>query len=317
MTHVAVIGAGLQGATVALELARRGADVTVFEAAPEAVSRASRWNEGKLHLGYIFAKDAINRTARLLIDGATRFAPVLERHIPASSIEGNLSAGFHYLVMPDSLLDHAALGHHYAAVTSLANEALGDPARRYPGGRQTLAVRPLTASENARYGNGATGYLTDEIAVDAVAIAEALCGAMDACPRVDLVTNARVQAVERAADALFLDVNGSREGPFDHVVNASWEGRLALDATLGIHPSRGHVWRLKRAVQIRRPDAMTRLPTVTMVIGPYGDIVPYPDGRTYLSWYPVGCISRSSERAVPGAWEAPHSEAETARLTRD
>lgn len=50
---VAVLGAGILGSSVALFLARRGALVTLFDAKNRPFEGASRWNEGKIHLGYI------------------------------------------------------------------------------------------------------------------------------------------------------------------------------------------------------------------------------------------------------------------------
>ncbi len=54
---VAVLGAGILGSSVALFLARRGALVTLFDARDRPFEGASRWNEGKIHLGYIYAAD--------------------------------------------------------------------------------------------------------------------------------------------------------------------------------------------------------------------------------------------------------------------
>lgn len=54
----------------------------------------------------------------------------------------------------------------------------------------------------------------------------------------------------------------SRDG-FDHVVNALWDGRLAVDATLGLLPRRPWLHRFKYGIQFRRPAGEPALPTVT------------------------------------------------------
>lgn len=171
----------------------------------------------------------------------------------------------------------------------------------------------MTAGEAGRYGPGARCFVTDEISVDTLAIADGLVAAIDAAPNIELLTDTKVERVEWAGPALALTIEGQREGPFDHVVNASWDGRLALDATLGIRPTRGHVWRLKRALQITT-SAAERLPTVTMVLGAFGDIVPFPNGRAYLSWYPAGCVARSDACATPKDWGYPMTPEERARV---
>lgn len=51
--RVAVLGAGIMGTCTALYLARRGCVVTVVDAAAAPLSAASRWNEDKIHLGYL------------------------------------------------------------------------------------------------------------------------------------------------------------------------------------------------------------------------------------------------------------------------
>ena len=75
MMHVAVLGAGIMGCSAALCLARRGANVTLLDAAPRPCGGASRWNEGKIHLGYLYAADPSLATARRLLDGGLAYKP--------------------------------------------------------------------------------------------------------------------------------------------------------------------------------------------------------------------------------------------------
>src|SRR3979409_1804209 len=76
---IAVLGAGLQGACVALELAARGQQVDLFDKNAMPMTQASLMNEGKIHLGYYYANDPSLKTARLVIEGALSFAPLLRR----------------------------------------------------------------------------------------------------------------------------------------------------------------------------------------------------------------------------------------------
>ena len=57
-TDIAILGAGLAGVGVALELSRRAIPVTLIEQDPLPINRASLRNEGKIHLGLIYANDA-------------------------------------------------------------------------------------------------------------------------------------------------------------------------------------------------------------------------------------------------------------------
>lgn len=49
--RVAVLGGGLQGCCIALALADRGVEVTLFDRNDDLLSRTAVANEGKIHLG--------------------------------------------------------------------------------------------------------------------------------------------------------------------------------------------------------------------------------------------------------------------------
>ncbi|MEN3355193.1 MAG: hypothetical protein V7640_3351, partial [Betaproteobacteria bacterium] len=53
--RIAILGGGMLGICTALELARRGRRVTLIEGAADVLQGASRWNEGKVHLGFLYA----------------------------------------------------------------------------------------------------------------------------------------------------------------------------------------------------------------------------------------------------------------------
>jgi hypothetical protein len=53
-------------------------------------------------------------------------------------------------------------------------------------------------------------------------------------------------------------------------------------------------------------------PSVTMVVGPYGDVVQRNDGIAYFSWYPAGLQGWTHDLSPPTAWDAPCRGAITA-----
>ena len=79
--RVGVLGRGLQGCTIALALADRGVKVTLFDKNNTLLSRAAAANEGKIHLGYMYAGDPTLSTAKMMMQGALSFAPFLERYV--------------------------------------------------------------------------------------------------------------------------------------------------------------------------------------------------------------------------------------------
>ncbi len=79
--RIAVLGAGIMGSATALFAARDGAEVVLYDAAAEPFSGASRWNEGKIHLGFLYAGDPSLRTARRILPGGLAFRPLVEQLI--------------------------------------------------------------------------------------------------------------------------------------------------------------------------------------------------------------------------------------------
>ena len=69
-----------------------------------------------------------------------------------------------------------------------------------------------------------------------------------------------------------------------------WGGRLQIDAGLGLIPNRRWLYRFKFGIRLELRSGTLRPPTVTFVDGSFGDVVNYPSGLTYLSWYPSGMV---------------------------
>ena len=67
---IAVLGAGLLGSGVALSLAARGNRVVLYDRREAPMMEASRWCEGKVHLGHVYCGDPSART------GLTAIVPI-------------------------------------------------------------------------------------------------------------------------------------------------------------------------------------------------------------------------------------------------
>lgn len=309
-TDIVVLGAGLTGAGTALELVRRGFAVTLIERDAGAIRRASLRNEGKIHFGFIYANDRSFATAALQLEGALRFRSALDRWVGEASWLA-LSTPFQYLVAFDSVVSVAALAAHYAAVEARYRERLAaDPRLDYLGERPDRVVRPLTGAELAAHftaGRFQSGFATAERAVDTEALGVAVRRAIAGATGLTFLPSHLVRSVAATSGGFRIEGDGP-DGPWGcdarQVVNATWEQRLALDRQIGLAPPEHLLHRLKYRVIARLPRELHGAPSVSMVLGRYGDVVVRTDGTAYLSWYPAGLRGWSHEVAPPADWES-------------
>jgi glycine/D-amino acid oxidase-like deaminating enzyme len=311
--RVAVVGGGVLGVMTALLCAESDMDVTLLERADRLWGGASMNGEGKVHLGPIYAMGGTG-TARVMLRGAMQFGSLAERAVGCAIDWHDLrTEEFTYLVMPDSLLDAHALAHAYGAINREYAHARSLFGGMYLGDdiRSVIDTRPGRDEVT-----GLPAFRTRERCVDPLRLGAVLVGAAEVHPRVDVVTGADVVGLDAERGTLQLR---DRSGPepfdrgFDAIVNCAWAGRARIEAAGGGHPPMQNI-RVKASMRLT-PQESDR--AVTLVQGPYGDVVPHRD-YTYASWYPVARVHHEEARQPsPAAARALVSAAGSDALPRD
>ena len=317
--RIAILGGGILGVCTALELARRGESVTLVDGAEDLFQGASRWNEGKIHLGYLYAADPSLNTAGRLIPGGLAFRGLVERYI-GRSLDGFMTDDDVFLVHRDSVVDAASFAEYANRVAYLVREAASSSdAPTYLADVSRSSVQRLSASELGRLTGSEkvmAGFRVNERSISTQPVADLLVSALRAEPHVEVCTGAWIDGVSRRDDSrleLVTRRSGSPAlGAFDVVINALWEGRPAVDASLGVRPVAPWTHRFRAAIFANAPGSA--LEGGVLCTGPFGDIKRYADGRLYLSWYRAGLLAEGNDIEPPR--EASELAADRADLVR-
>ncbi len=304
-----VLGAGIQGCCAALALSRAGWSVVLVDRAVAPMWEASRRGEGKLHLGYVYANEPDRSTAGLMLDGALAFSDLIDGWMPRPvRWEALRSSPFVYGVLPDSMVAPEQLAEHYAWVDAEISARI-EAGQTYAGARTFQEVGRCTSPGHVGLGaDVATAFATSEVAVQPSRLREELIGGLTAAG-VTFVAGTTVHGVERRSEGMAVSCADPERAVVTHhadlVVNCLWHGRLAVDETMGITAGRPCLYRLKYAVHGTLPAAPSPRASVTLVLGPFGDVVFYPDGAVYVSWYPVCMTSSTEDLTIPSEWALP------------
>lgn len=318
--RIAVLGAGILGSCLALCLARRGAAVTLFDQADRPFAGASRWNEGKIHLGYLYNADASLRTARHILPGSLLFRPLVEELLSCDigavvSRQDDL-----YLCHRDSVVPPDAMADYFEAVSGLLRAH--PDARHYLADATAARARRLSAAELPAVSGSpqiVAGFRVPERSVETTWIADRFVEALAAEPRIALQLATRVTAAVaqdgNPAGRWQVETASGRFAGYDFVVNALWEGRLAIDQTAGLPPPAVWSHRYRESLFLRSTEPLD-CPCAIIATGPFGDVKNYNGRDFYLSWYPDGLRSDSAELAPPGPaqWERPRPDDMAARV---
>lgn len=294
--EVAVLGAGILGSLTALQCARRGLSVTLIESESAIWTRASLHNEGKVHLGHVYALGSA-ATRRTLLADALAFANDIENAL-GESIDWNAirTPAFRYIVMPDSQLSVDALAARYRE-TDDAYRHLGMPS--YLGEALDSLAETVPGLDEQ---SGLPCFLTAERAVDPITLRAIISDRIDRDPRVQVALNSDVRRVAPSDNGASVEVaSGGSVCVLKAriVIDCRWE-RQGADIEGRARETRNI--RVKAAVRLLTDSPV---PTATLVAGPYGDLVQHRD-YAYVSWYPEARLhhefatgpSPSAERAL-------------------
>ena len=299
-TQAIVIGGGIAGCLTACQLADAGVRVLLVEQDASLMNGASRWNDGKIHLGYTFNGTPSLVTASLLIRGSGVFFPTVERALGSALPEAAVGQPVMYLVDRGTMVPREALWERAQATHDLTRRAMDalPGLCAYPGlpNGRLERVEPARAEELTGLEGVVAAWRTPEVHVAPRVVADALARAVTG--RSVPVLHERVTWVGSHHEGWAVRTSSGDTISAPVVVNCSWEGRPTLDRQVAASDEPISI-RYKYALFGRGVHALADVAPSTRILGRYGDVVRHPNGDAYLSWYPAGLVARSHDGSPP------------------
>ena len=309
-TDYLIIGAGLTGCGIALELAKKGNSVTLIEQDSLPMNRASLRNEGKIHLGLIYAADPKGLTGKIQLKGALNFYSILQSWLGEEIKKIEVSTPFTYLVANDSLISPRELEFHYQNL-ELEYQKLIDqnPKLNYLGIKPRWLARQIPLDQirnNFNLSKFQAAFATNERAINTDDLAKVIRNHVISNNKINLIPYAKVIDLfdYKSHFKVVAELNGSStyiEIEAVMIFNAAWDQRLSLDKFVGLENPKNWLHRLKYRVVTDLPQTYIKFPSATIVLGAYGDVV-MRQNSAYLSWYPTGMLGWSNDLAPPVEW---------------
>jgi hypothetical protein len=294
-SKIAVLGAGIMGSCLALELAQRGHQIDLYEVASTPMTGASLNNEGKLHLGFVYGKDPLKDTHKVMIRGSLAFKGIIEK-LTGQCVEAKFdSEPFHYFIPNDSQLTINEILNHFDNVQSTINQIINSREFQYFDLTEKLYFKENSSEIHEKYfspRHTQISICTDEISLSTNSIASILKEGLRCERMVNFIGNTKVISARNLAND-GVEITSMNRGQivtksYQCVANCLWDDKLRIDKTAGINDSGPWIMRYKAMLSISAPSInLNLIPSATGILGPYGDIVNHKNGSYYLSWYPL------------------------------
>ncbi|WP_121943347.1 FAD-binding oxidoreductase [Acidovorax sp. 100] len=312
--RIAVLGAGIMGCSTAIFLARKGFHVSIFDKEKHPFSAASRWNEGKIHLGFIYSADPSLRTASHVIPGGLNFRPLIEELVGTSLAPAITSEDDLYLCHRDSVTSASEMMTYMEKVVERVRAH--PDAKRYLADVSDCRVQRLNSSQLANLTSSpdiVAGFRAPERSVETNWVAEKFISALAEEKLIEPLMGVRITAAHPTGDSAegtwSIETSEGTFGPYDYVINSLWQGRMAIDQTAGIEPTGTWSNRYRQSLFVRT-RATVNTPCAVIATGPFGDIKNYNGRDFYLSWYPDGLRVDSSDVLPPDIKESAVSDSQ-------
>jgi hypothetical protein len=262
-----------------------------------------------------------------MLRAALNFAPLLEEWLEIKvDWKSMASSPFLYLVMRDSMLGKDALYAHYTRLQDCLDELAAEGVRTEYAGenlRDRRLWQPAAQNASRWFTESEISDVVEtvEVALEREALRDLLATRVASFLEIETRYRHTIRGIVRTPQGFCVEgtrADGSKWiQEAEIVVNCLWDGRLELDKQLGIYPDHSFVMRLKYRVLGNLDRALENMPSMTLVLGRFGDIVRYSDAPTYLSWYPACLRGWSSTPTPPAEWDAVCAGAPPAEIAAE
>lgn len=276
------------------------------------INRASFNQEGKIHLGFVYALDDSGNTGRKMIRDGLAFAPALDellgKPLPWEQL---CTRPFEYWVARDSLLAPSKIDAYFRMLGDYASSCLqDDPHLHYLGKRSAEFYRPITLPDGVSSARMQAAFTTMEASVDQSLIRRSVIDTLRDNGNFTFAPTETVTAIEESRGEWRVssshETEGLRQRAASIVVNCSWESLDALDISAGLRPPSAEPpnLRIKIGVITEPNPSLADINPFTIVHGAYGDFLTSPKNDShYFCWYPVSMRGMVRSLAPPESWK--------------
>jgi hypothetical protein len=273
---VAIIGAGIFGAMIALRLSEKGINVEIFERANDLLCGASYNNQNRLHLGFHYPRD--NETAQQCIEGfddfCNRFEPCLKKNFPNAyfiSEKYSLTSVENYLKFCD--------------MHNLNYKIL-----------DLKTFRPKVNECDL-------GILTNEIVYDAKILRELLRETFKKSS-VPLTLNTQIDEIARNENGYILKSGNTQLGEYNYVVNCSYSNINQFNTQLGFNRTLyQYEYTMVPIIKWNKPPL-----GITIMDGKLMTILPFGHSGNFLLYHVTQSVVSSIEsHELPKGWLDPNT----------
>jgi len=239
---------------------------------------------------------------------ALYFAPYLE-YLLGKKVEWEKlkSSKFNYLVAKDSMLSPDEVDTYFQTLQTIYRQYLEDENLTYLGKKPDTIFKKISLPPQVNPDFFEACFATEEVAIHHKSIKEIIKTKI-LSENISLCLNQRVTAAKRIPNGFMVETHSEDEGVLqlksDVVFNCLWEGRMILDKQMGMQVEKGYNLRLKYGIIAKPLESDRRLPSFSVIQGPYGDFVNFPQSKeTYFCWYPSSMKGMVIDQSIPTSWD--------------
>jgi hypothetical protein len=244
--------------------------------------------------------------------GSLSFLRVLEELTGTPRKLFRRSLPFIYGIPADSLLSVEKVSQHFSSV----DRAIAEIYRERPELSGDEGIPPVIPLPPKQLGDilcretVAGAFQTGEFSLDTEQVARVVAASIEGHPNIRVYKNTSVVMAERTVGGNYAIHarygTETRIHRYRFIANCLWGDRIRVDEGVGIVPSRPWLMRYKAAITLRRrvdSQLLRCLPSATLILGPYGDVVNHGSGKVYVSWYPICKLAETSTSACDPLFE--------------
>ena len=313
MPNVVIIGGGIAGCCSALELAKKGHQVTILEQADDILQGTSARTPGRMGLGYhYFDFD----TAKRYMEQTVHFMRHYSDCFIGSESEPHLQHG-RYFVTKDSIIPLQELMATYSDISEHFDAmCTSDPKNKVFEGTHHLhrSMKPKEFQNDVNMDKVAFAIETRECLLDWSKFSDRLKREVASSPNIKIKTGFEASNFAVAPGGGFnVSTKSGESEKADFMVNCSWQNVDFLNEKLGIgfahskkeDPEQATTARLKLLAEVELPEALRNKHSMFFCVGPHAMFSNLGNGQGRITYAPVTNFATTTESEMPNTPDKP------------